>query len=80
MREGADRMEKYVNRSTGVLLQPAQESVAAMLARDPMWAICTPEPEPEPEPKPEPESEPEPEPESEPEPAKTRKGKASKEE
>lgn len=51
-------MEKYVNRSTGVLLQPAQESVAAMLARDPMWAICTPEPEP----------------------AKTRKGKASKEE
>lgn len=59
-------MEKYVNRSTGVLLQPAQESVAAMLARDPMWAICTPEPEPEPE--------------SEPEPAKTRKGKASKEE
>lgn len=57
-------MEKYVNRSTGVLLQPAQESVAAMLARDPMWAICTPEPEPEPEPKP----------------AKTRKGKASKEE
>jgi hypothetical protein len=59
-------MEKYVNRSTGVLLQPAQESVAAMLARDPMWAICTPEPEPEPEPKPEP--------------AKTRKGKASKEE
>ena len=57
---------------TGVLLQPAQESVAAMLARDPMWAICTPEPEPEPEPKPEPESEPEP--------AKTRKGKASKEE
>ena len=60
-------MEKYVNRSTGVLLQPA-----AMLARDPMWAICTPEPEPEPEPKPEPESEPEP--------AKTRKGKASKEE
>ena len=37
-------MEKYVNRSTGVLLQPAQESVAAMLARDPMWAICTPEP------------------------------------
>ena len=26
-------MEKYVNRSTGVLLQPAQESVAAMLAR-----------------------------------------------
>lgn len=57
-------MEKYVNRSTGVLLQPAQESVAAMLARDPMWAICTPEPEPEPEP----------------EPAKTRKGKASKEE
>lgn len=65
-------MEKYVNRSTGVLLQPAQESVAAMLARDPMWAICTPEPEPEPEPKPEPESEPEP--------TKTRKGKASKEE
>ena len=63
---------EYVNRSTGVLLQPAQESVAAMLARDPMWAICTPEPEPEPEPKPEPESEPEP--------AKTRKGKASKEE
>ena len=59
-------MEKYVNRSTGVLLQPAQESVAAMLARDPMWAICTPEPELEPEPKPEP--------------AKTRKGKASKEE
>lgn len=59
-------MEKYVNRSTGVLLQPAQESVAAMLARDPMWAICTPEPEPEPEPKPEP--------------AKTRKGKAPKEE
>lgn len=59
-------MEKYVNRSTGVLLQPAQESVAAMLARDPMWAICTPEPEPEPEPKPEP--------------SKTRKGKASKEE
>lgn len=59
-------MEKYVNRSTGVLLQPAQESVAAMLARDPMWAICTPEPEPEPEPKPEP--------------AKIRKGKASKEE
>lgn len=59
-------MEKYVNRSTGVLLQPAQESVAAMLARDPMWAICTPEPEPEPEPKPEP--------------AKTRKGKTSKEE
>ena len=59
-------MEKYVNRSTGVMLQPAQESVAAMLARDPMWAICTPEPEPEPEPKPEP--------------AKTRKGKASKEE
>ena len=59
-------MEKYVNRSTGVLLQPAQESVAAMLASDPMWAICTPEPEPEPEPKPEP--------------AKTRKGKASKEE
>ena len=59
-------MEKFVNRSTGVLLQPAQESVAAMLARDPMWAICTPEPEPEPEPKPEP--------------AKTRKGKASKEE
>ena len=59
-------MEKYVNRSTGVLLQPAQESVAAMLARDPMWAICTPEPEPEPEPKPEP--------------AKTRKAKASKEE
>lgn len=59
-------MEKYVNRSTGVLLQPAQESVAAMLARDPMWAICIPEPEPEPEPKPEP--------------AKTRKGKASKEE
>ena len=59
-------MEKYVNRSTGVLLQPAQESVAAMLARDPMWAICTPEPEPEPEPKPEP--------------AKTRNGKASKEE
>lgn len=59
-------MEKYVNRSTGVLLQPAQESVAAMLACDPMWAICTPEPEPEPEPKPEP--------------AKTRKGKASKEE
>lgn len=59
-------MEKYVNRSTGVLLQPAQESVAAMLARDPMWAICTPEPEPEPEPKPKP--------------AKTRKGKASKEE
>ena len=59
-------MEKYVNRSTGVLLQPAQESVAAMLARDPMWAICTPEPEPEPEPKPEP--------------AKTRKGIASKEE
>lgn len=59
-------MEKYVNRSTGVLLQPAQESVAAMLARDPMWAICTPEPEPEPEPKPEP--------------AKTHKGKASKEE
>lgn len=59
-------MEKYVNRSTGVLLQPAQESVAAMLARDPMWAICTPEPEPEPEPKPEL--------------AKTRKGKASKEE
>ena len=55
-----------------LLLQPAQESVAAMLARDPMWAICTPEPEPEPEPKPEPESEPEP--------AKTRKGKASKEE
>lgn len=55
-----------------MLLQPAQESVAAMLARDPMWAICTPEPEPEPEPKPEPESEPEP--------AKTRKGKASKEE
>lgn len=59
-------MEKYVNRSTGVLLQPAQESVAAMLACDPMWAICTPEPEPEPEPKPEP--------------AKTHKGKASKEE
>lgn len=57
-------MEKYVNRSTGVLLQPAQESVAAMLARDPMWAIWTPEPEPEPEP----------------EQAKTRKGKASKEE
>ena len=45
-------MEKYVNRSTGVLLQPAQESVAAMLARDPMWAICTPEPEPEPDPTP----------------------------
>lgn len=63
-------MEKYVNRSTGVLLQPAQESVAAMLARDPMWAIWTPEPEPEPES----------EPESEPEQAKTRKGKASKEE
>lgn len=63
-------MEKYVNRSTGVLLQPAQESVAAMLARDPMWAIWTHAPEPAPEP----------EPESEPEPAKTRKGKASKEE
>ena len=41
-------MEKYVNRSTGVLLQPAQESVAAMLACDPMWAIWTPAPEPEP--------------------------------
>lgn len=57
-------MQKYVNRSTGVLLQPAQESVAAMLARDPMWAIWTHAPEPVPEP----------------EPSKTRKGKASKEE
>lgn len=28
-------MEKYVNRSTGVLLQPAQESVAAMLGARP---------------------------------------------
>ena len=43
-------MEKYVNRSTGVLLQPAQESVAAMLACDPMWAIWTHAPEPAPEP------------------------------
>ena len=57
-------MEKYVNRSTGVLLQPAHESVAAMLACDPMWAIWTHAPEPAPEP----------------EPSKTRKGKASKEE
>ena len=57
-------MEKYVNRSTGVLLQPAQESVAAMLACDPMWAIWTHAPEPAPEP----------------EPSKTRKGNASKEE
>ena len=57
-------MEKYVNRSTGVLLQPAQESVAAMLAPHPMWAIWTHAPEPAPEP----------------EPSRTRKGKASKEE